>query len=149
MGFSAGRARRRLRSGRRSSRIRRLANENALPRGHSHDHRFHLPRTGLPGRSAGKALADAYPTAAHVFAEVDDALGQKLSTLMWEGPENELTTGERPAGADGRLARRHARARGEGRLGQGDAAFVAGHLLGEYSALAAAGSLSITTPRAF
>jgi [acyl-carrier-protein] S-malonyltransferase len=106
---------------------------------------FTFPGQGSQAVGMGKALAEAFPAARSVFAEVDEALGQRLSALIFEGPEADLTltsnaqpallavsiavvrTLEEEAGLD--LAR--------------DAAFVAGHSLGEYSALAAAGSLTV------
>ncbi len=93
----------------------------------------------------GKALADAFPQAKAVFDEVDEALSQRLSTLMWEGPAEELTltANTQPAlMAVSLAAMRVLEAEAGLDLGQ-HAAFVAGHSLGEYSALAAAGSLSI------
>jgi [acyl-carrier-protein] S-malonyltransferase len=93
----------------------------------------------------GKALADAFPAAKAVFAEVDDALSQKLSTLMWEGPEAELTLTEnaQPALMAVSLAVMRVLEEEQGvKLAQ-TAQFVAGHSLGEYSALAAAGTFSI------
>ncbi len=106
---------------------------------------FTFPGQGSQAVGMGKALAEAFPTAAHVFAEVDDALGQKLSALMWEGPDAELTLTEnaQPAlMAVSLAALRVAEEKGVSVVR--DAAFVAGHSLGEYSALAAAGSLSIS-----
>ena len=93
----------------------------------------------------GKALADAFPQARAVFAEVDEALGQKLSVLMYEGPEAELTltANAQPALMVVSLAA-VAVLRAEAGLDLvRDAAFVAGHSLGEYSALAAAGALPL------
>ena len=93
----------------------------------------------------GRGLADASPAARAVFQEVDDALGEHLSRLMWEGPEDRLTLTEnaQPAiMAVSIAALRVLEVEGGVRLGE-KAAFVAGHSLGEYSALAAAGSLGI------
>lgn len=92
----------------------------------------------------GRALADAFPEARAVFDEVDDALGQKLSAIMRDGPAETLTLTEnaQPAlMAVSLAATRVLSSRGVA-IGQ-QAAFVAGHSLGEYSALAAAGTLSI------
>lgn len=105
---------------------------------------FTFPGQGSQAVGMGKALADAFPTAARVFAEVDDALGQKLSTLMWEGPETELTLTENAQPALMAVSLAALRVLEEKGVSVArDAAFVAGHSLGEYSALAAAGSLSI------
>lgn len=92
----------------------------------------------------GRDLADAYPAAAAVFEEVDAALGEKLSELIWEGDiaELTLTANAQPALMATSLAAFRAMA-AEG-VGIDQAAFVAGHSLGEYSALAAAGALSVT-----
>jgi [acyl-carrier-protein] S-malonyltransferase len=93
----------------------------------------------------GKALHETYPEAALVFAEVDDALEQNLSRLMFEGPASALTltSNAQPAlMAVSLAAARVLAAQGGLDLGR-DAKFVAGHSLGEYSALAAAGSLTI------
>jgi [acyl-carrier-protein] S-malonyltransferase len=91
----------------------------------------------------GKALADAYPSAKAVFDEVDDALGEKLSTLIWEGEQADLTLTQnaQPALMATSLAAMKA-LEAEGVTIEA-ASYVAGHSLGEYSALAAAGSLSI------
>ncbi len=106
---------------------------------------FTFPGQGSQAVGMGKALADAYPTAARVFAEVDDALGQKLSTLMWEGPETELTLTENAQPALMAVSLAALRVLEEKGISvKRDAAFVAGHSLGEYSALAAAGALSIS-----
>ena len=105
---------------------------------------FTFPGQGSQAVGMGRALADAYPTAARVFAEVDDALGQKLSQLMWEGPADELTLTENAQPALMAVSLAALRVLEEKGVSVArDAAFVAGHSLGEYSALAAAGSLSI------
>ena len=93
----------------------------------------------------GKALADAFPVARAVFAEVDDALSQKLSRIMWEGPESDLTLTEnaQPAIMAASMAVM-AILKSEGGLDLGKhARLVAGHSLGEYSALCAAGAFSL------
>jgi [acyl-carrier-protein] S-malonyltransferase len=93
----------------------------------------------------GKALAEAFPIAREIFAEIDDALSQKLSKLMFEGPESDLTLTEnaQPAlMAVSMAALRVLETEGGWRLAD-KASFVAGHSLGEYSALAAAGSLTL------
>lgn len=93
----------------------------------------------------GKALSDSFSSARDVFGEVDDALGQRLSTLMFEGPEAELTltANAQPALMAVSLATL-AVLRAEAGLDMArDAAYVAGHSLGEYSALAAAGALPV------
>ncbi len=94
----------------------------------------------------GKALADAFPQARAVFDEVDEALSQKLSTIMWEGPAEELTltANTQPALMAVSLAAIRVLEAEAGLDLRKHAAFVAGHSLGEYSALAAAGSLSIS-----
>lgn len=107
---------------------------------------FTFPGQGSQAVGMGKSLADAFPQARAVFDEVDAALSQKLSTLMFEGPEDQLTltANAQPALMAVSLAVvRVLEAEAGLDLGK-DAAFVAGHSLGEYSALAAAGSLSIT-----
>jgi [acyl-carrier-protein] S-malonyltransferase len=92
----------------------------------------------------GAGLAEAFPAAKAVFDEVDDALGQKLSTLMWEGPEADLTLTEnaQPALMAVSLAAMRA-LETKGFMLPGNVAYVAGHSLGEYSALAASGALSL------
>ncbi|NLH80812.1 MAG: ACP S-malonyltransferase [Phyllobacteriaceae bacterium] len=105
---------------------------------------FTFPGQGSQAVGMGKALAETFPTAAEVFAEVDDALGQKLSTLMWEGPDAELTLTENAQPALMAVSLAVLRVLEEKGVSVArDAAFVAGHSLGEYSALAAAGALSI------
>lgn len=104
-----------------------------------------FPGQGSQAVGMGKALADSFAEARHLFEEVDDALGQKLSRLMWEGPEDELTLTEnaQPALMSVSLAvLRVLASQGNWRLAD-KAAFVAGHSLGEYSALAAAGTFTV------
>jgi len=93
----------------------------------------------------GAELAKAYPAAQAVFSEVDEALGQNLSTLMWEGPEADLilTENAQPALMAVSLAAMRVLSETKGLSLADKAAFVAGHSLGEYSALAAAGALSV------
>jgi [acyl-carrier-protein] S-malonyltransferase len=92
----------------------------------------------------GKALADTSVAARQVFAEVDDALGQSLSQLIWEGPADALTLTANTQPALMAVSLAAVAAMKEAGINVADAAgFVAGHSLGEYSALAAAGSLSI------
>jgi len=93
----------------------------------------------------GKALAEASPHARAVFEELDDALGERLSRLMWDGPEDELTLTANAQPAIMALSIACLRVlEAEANLRLADkAAFVAGHSLGEYSALCAAGSLGL------
>ncbi|UWQ02706.1 ACP S-malonyltransferase [Aliiroseovarius crassostreae] len=104
---------------------------------------FVFPGQGAQSIGMGKALAEAYPEAKAVFDEVDEALGEKLSTLIWEGDQAELTLTQnaQPALMATSLAAVKA-LEAEG-VGIDAAAYVAGHSLGEYSALAAAGTFSI------
>jgi len=105
---------------------------------------FTFPGQGSQNVGMGRDLAVAFPEARAVFDEVDEALAQKLSTLMWEGPEDELvlTANAQPALMAVSLAAiRALQARGVSIKDK--VAFVAGHSLGEYSALAAAGTFSI------
>jgi [acyl-carrier-protein] S-malonyltransferase len=94
----------------------------------------------------GKALADAFPAAKSVFDEVDSALGEKLTSIIWDGPAEtlQLTQNAQPALMAVSLATMRVLEAEAGISIGRDAAFVAGHSLGEYSALAAAGSLSIS-----
>ena len=93
----------------------------------------------------GAALGTTYASARAVFAEVDDALGQNLTKLMWEGPENELvlTENAQPALMAVSLAAMRVLSEEKGFKLRDRVAFVAGHSLGEYSALAAAEGLSV------
>src|ERR671916_2256957 len=106
---------------------------------------FIFPGQGSQTVGMGKALAEAFPQAKAVFDEVDEALSQKLSHLMWEGPVEELTltANAQPALMAVSLAAMRVLEREAGLDLKRDAAFVAGHSLGEYSALAATGSLSV------
>jgi [acyl-carrier-protein] S-malonyltransferase len=104
---------------------------------------FLFPGQGAQTIGMGRDLADAYPAAKAVFDEVDDALGEKLSTLIWDGGQDELTLTQnaQPAlMATSIAAMRALEAEG---VSVASAAFVAGHSLGEYSALTAAGALSV------
>ena len=105
---------------------------------------FTFPGQGSQAVGMGKDLADAFPEARAVFAEVDDALGEKLSAIMWEGPEDTLTltANAQPAlMAVSMAAMRALEARGF--VLKDKVSYVAGHSLGEYSALCAAGMFSV------
>ncbi len=106
---------------------------------------FVFPGQGSQAIGMGKALADASAAAREVFEEVDDALGQKLSRLMFEGPEDELTLTEnaQPAIMAASIAALRVLESGGVRLAD-KADYVAGHSLGEYSALCAAGALTLS-----
>lgn len=106
---------------------------------------FVFPGQGSQVVGMGKALADQFPVARAVFDEVDAALGEKLSAVMWDGPIETLTltANTQPALMAASLAALRVLEAEAGLDLARDAAFVAGHSLGEYSALAAAGSLSI------
>jgi [acyl-carrier-protein] S-malonyltransferase len=94
----------------------------------------------------GKALAEAFPAAKTVFDEVDAALGEKLTQTIWEGPAErlQLTENTQPALMAVSIATLRVLETEAGLSVGRDAAFVAGHSLGEYSALAAAGSLTLS-----
>src|SRR5690349_8966627 len=100
---------------------------------------FVFPGQGSQAVGMGKALADAFPAARQVFDEVDAALGEPLSRTMWEGPAETLTLTEntQPALLAHSLAAMRVLETEAGVDLKRDAAFVAGHSLGEYSALAA------------
>lgn len=104
---------------------------------------FVFPGQGAQTIGMGKALADSYPEARAVFDEVDEALGENLSGLIWDGDIETLTLTEnaQPALMATSMAALAA-LKAEG-IGLDRAAFVAGHSLGEYSALCAAGTLSL------
>ncbi len=104
---------------------------------------FVFPGQGAQTIGMGKGFADAYPAAKAVFDEVDEALGQNLSGLIWDGDIAELTMTEnaQPALMATSIAAMAA-LNAEG-VGMEAASFVAGHSLGEYSALCAAGALSL------
>ncbi|GGD41540.1 ACP S-malonyltransferase [Sinisalibacter lacisalsi] len=104
---------------------------------------FVFPGQGAQVIGMGRALAEGWAEARAVFDEVDDALGEKLSALIWEGEQDALTLTEnaQPALMATSLAAMRA-LEAEG-VTVDAAAFVAGHSLGEYSALAAAGALTV------
>lgn len=106
---------------------------------------FVFPGQGAQTIGMGRALAEAYPAARAVFEEVDAALGEKLSALIWEGDIAELTLTEnaQPALMATSIAALRA-LEAEGITIAKDVAFVAGHSLGEYSALCAAGALGLS-----
>ena len=106
---------------------------------------FVFPGQGSQAVGMGKALADAFTCARQVFEEVDAALGERLSDTIWKGPAETLTLTEnaQPALMTVSIAALHVLEQEAGLDITRDVAFVAGHSLGEYSALAAARSLSV------
>lgn len=106
---------------------------------------FTFPGQGSQVVGMGKALADAYGAAREVFEQVDDALGEPLSRLMFEGPEEELvlTRNAQPALMAVSLAVVRVLEAESGKAISGMTDYVAGHSLGEYSALAAARALDL------
>jgi [acyl-carrier-protein] S-malonyltransferase len=107
---------------------------------------FVFPGQGSQQVGMGRALADSFPAARAVFDEVDEALGQKLSAIIWEGPEDQLTltANTQPALLAVSIAALRVLEGERGLDLARDAKFVAGHSLGEYSALCAARSLSLS-----
>ncbi len=104
---------------------------------------FVFPGQGAQTIGMGRDLADAYPTARAVFEEVDDALGEKLSALIWEGDIETLTLTANAQPALMATSMAAVRALAHEGLTVEAAAYVAGHSLGEYSALCAAGTFSV------
>jgi [acyl-carrier-protein] S-malonyltransferase len=106
---------------------------------------FTFPGQGSQAVGMGKALADAFPLAKSVFDEVDAALGEKLTDIIWNGPSDTLTLTENAQPALMAVSIATLRVLdSEAGISVKDAKFVAGHSLGEYSALAAAGALSVS-----
>ena len=108
---------------------------------------FIFPGQGSQAVGMGKALADASPVAREVFQEVDEALGQHLFKLMSEGPEDQLTLTEnaQPAIMANAVATLRVLEKEGGVTLAARADYVAGHSLGEYSALCAAGAFDLAT----
>ncbi|WP_299693157.1 ACP S-malonyltransferase [uncultured Tateyamaria sp.] len=104
---------------------------------------FVFPGQGAQTIGMGRDLAEAYPAARAVFEEVDDALGEKLSALIWDGEQDRLTLTQNAQPALMATSMAVMRALDAEGVTVEKAAFVAGHSLGEYSALCAAGSLSV------
>src|SRR5829696_1303875 len=106
---------------------------------------FVFPGQGSQAPGMGQALTEAFPAARNLFDEIDDALSQPLSRLMFEGPESELTLTEnaQPALLAASLAVIRVLEQEAGFDIGRQAVFVAGHSLGEYSALAAARALPV------
>ena len=108
---------------------------------------FIFPGQGSQAVGMGKTLAEASAHAREVFQEVDEALGQHLFKLMSEGPDDQLTLTEnaQPAIMANAIATLRVLERDGGVTLSGKAAYVAGHSLGEYSALCAAGAFDLAT----
>src|SRR5689334_8277354 len=106
---------------------------------------FVCPGQGSQTVGMGRALADSFAPAKHVFAEVDEALGEHLSQLIFEGPQDTLTLTQnaQPALMAVSVAVMRVLQTEAGLDLKRDAKFVAGHSLGEYSALAAADAFSV------
>ena len=105
---------------------------------------FVFPGQGAQTIGMGRALADAYPAAKAVFDEVDAALGEKLSALIWDGAIEDLTLTQNAQPALMATSIAALRALESEGIGMDGVSFVAGHSLGEYSALCAAGSLDLS-----
>jgi len=105
---------------------------------------FTFPGQGSQAVGMGRDLAEAFPEARAVFEEVDDALDQRLSKIMWEGPEDELTLTANAQPGLMAVSMAVIRVMEQGGLSLKEkVAYVAGHSLGEYSALCAAGTFSL------
>ncbi len=104
---------------------------------------FVFPGQGAQAIGMGRALAEAYPAARAVFDEVDEALGENLSSLIWEGDADTLTLTRNAQPALMATSMAAMRALESEGWGIEAASFVAGHSLGEYSALCAAGAISL------
>ena len=104
---------------------------------------FVFPGQGAQTIGMGRDLASAYPQAKAVFDEVDEALGEKLSALIWEGEPAELTLTQNAQPALMAMSMAVVRALEAEGVRIADGAFVAGHSLGEYSALCAAGTFTV------
>jgi [acyl-carrier-protein] S-malonyltransferase len=104
---------------------------------------FVFPGQGAQTIGMGKALADAYPASKAVFDEVDEALGERLSALIWQGDAETLTLTQNAQPALMATSLAAVRALESEGIKMDTAAYVAGHSLGEYSALAAVGSISV------
>ena len=106
---------------------------------------FVFPGQGSQAVGMGRALAEAFPAAREVFEEVDEALGLKLSKLMWEGPMEDLTltANAQPALMTHSIAMLRVLEKEAG-VDIENAMFVAGHSLGEYSALCAARAMTLS-----
>jgi [acyl-carrier-protein] S-malonyltransferase len=119
--------------------------QNSREKGFCMSAAFVFPGQGSQAVGMGKALTDAFAPAREVFAQVDDALGEKLSAIIFEGPADILTLTEnaQPALMAVSLAVMRVLEAEAGVDLKRDAQFVAGHSLGEYSALAAAGAFTI------
>jgi len=105
---------------------------------------FVCPGQGAQSIGMGKALADAYPAAKAIFQEVDDALGEQLSALIWDGDIEALTLTQNAQPALMATSLAAFRALESEGLTIAHASYVAGHSLGEYSALAIAGAMSVS-----
>ncbi|MEM6712333.1 MAG: ACP S-malonyltransferase [Pseudomonadota bacterium] len=107
---------------------------------------FLFPGQGSQSVGMGQALADAFPEAKTVFETVDEALGDALSSIVFDGPDDQLTltANTQPALMAVSLAAVEA-LKGSGITVEGHADYVAGHSLGEYSALAAGGAFDVAT----
>ncbi|MEM9168592.1 MAG: ACP S-malonyltransferase [Pseudomonadota bacterium] len=105
---------------------------------------FVFPGQGSQAIGMGRALCDAFPAAREVFEEVDDALERRLSRIMWDGPVETLTATENAQPAIMAVSVAAVRVlQKETGLDVADAMFAAGHSLGEYSALCAAGAVDL------